>query len=452
MKILLLVHLFLPDYFSGTEILTLHTAQELQSRGHEVQVFTGFPGAADIPDDQRFDSYEFEGISVSRFKHAHRVMGRQNNVAEQEYNNQLVAEHFTRLLDKFQPDVVHFFHLMRLSASVIDVCVQRGIPTVLTPTDFWFVCPAAQLRLEDGSMCAGPDSIGANCVRHLAALKMPGRTADFLNQLPESLVRGVVRVALLPPIKHWGPARLVSALSRREKFLTERLNQINRVLVPTRVMQQTLLQHGLEPARASYCSYGIRLPERAAPEPRTSGSVVLGVIGIGEHKGPHVLIQAVRKLPKADLVVRIYGRHSDFPDYVDRLKALAGDDHRIEFCGSFPNDQIGNVLSELDVLVVPSIWFENAPLVIYSAQAARLPVIGSNVAGVSELITHDDNGYLFPPGDVDHLAEIIGPLAQDRGQLARLSERARMPKTIASYTDELLAVYAELGALRSQEQ
>ena len=452
MKILLLVHLFLPDYFSGTEILTLHTAQELQSRGHEVQVFTGFPGATDLPDDQRFDSYEFEGISVSRFKHAHRAMGRQNNVAEQEYNNLLVAEHFTKLLDKFQPDVVHFFHLMRLSASVINVCAQRGIPTVLTPTDFWFVCPAAQLRLEDGSMCAGPDSVGANCVRHLAALKMPGLAANLLNRLPESLVRGVVRVALLPTIKHWGPARLVSALSHREKFLTKRLNQINRVLLPTRVMQQTLLQHGLEPARTQYCSYGIRLPDRVAPEPRNSGPLVLGVIGIGEHKGPHVLIQAVRKLPQADLVVKIYGRHSDFPDYVDRLKALAGDDHRIEFCGSFANDQIGDVLSKLDALVVPSIWFENAPLVIYSAQAAGLPVIGSDVAGVSEQITHDDNGYLFPPGDVDRLAEIIGRLAQDRGQLTRLSERARMPKTIASYTDELLTVYGELGAARSQEQ
>ena len=452
MKILLLVHLFLPDYFSGTEILTLHTAQELQSRGHEVQVFTGFPGAADIPDDQRFDSYEFETIRVSRFKHAHSPMGRQNNVAEQEYNNLLVAEHFSALLDKFQPDVVHFFHLMRLSASVIDVCVQHGIPTVLTPTDFWFVCPAAQLRLEDSSMCAGPDSIGANCVRHLAALKMPGRAAGLLNQLPASLVRGAVQVAMLPPFQHWGPARLVSALSRRESFLRDRLNQINRVLVPTRVMQQTLLRHSLEPACTQYCSYGIRLPASTAPASRTPGPLVLGVIGIGEHKGPHVLIQAVRKLPKADLVVKIYGRHSDFPDYVDRLKALAGDDHRIEFCGSFPNDQIGNVLSELDVLVVPSIWFENAPLVIYSAQAARLPVIGSNVAGVSELITHDDNGCLFPPGDVNRLAEIIGQLAQDRGQLARLSERARMPKTIVSYTDELLAVYGELGAARSQEQ
>lgn len=452
MKILLLSHLFLPDYFSGTEILTLHTAQELKSRGHDVQVFTGFPAAADLPDEQRFDRYEFEGIPVTRFKHAHSPMGRQNNVAEQEYDNHLAAEHFTALVEKFEPDVVHFFHLMRISASVIDVCVQRGIPTVLTPTDFWFVCPAAQLRLEDGSMCAGPDSVGANCVHHLAALKMPGRAADFLNRLPETLVHGVVRVAVMPPFKHWGPARLVAALSRRENFLRERINWISKVLVPTRVMQQTLRQHGLEPARTQYCSYGIRLPTVAAPTPRTHGPLILGVIGVGEHKGAQVLIQAARKLVDLDLVVRIYGRPTDFPDHVDSLKALANGDRRIEFCGSFPNDQIGSVLSKLDILVVPSLWFENAPLVIYSAQALGLPVVGSDVAGVAELITHEDNGCLFPAGDFNRLAEIISRLAGDRGQLARLSERARMPKTISSYTDELLAVYGELGALRSQER
>lgn len=452
MKILLQAHLFLPDYFSGTEILTLHTAQELKSRGHEVQVLTGFPAAADIPDNQRFDCYEFEGIPVTRFKHAHSPMGRQNNVAEQEYDNQLAAEHFAALVDKFQPDVVHFFHLMRISASVIDVCVRCGIPTVLTPTDFWFVCPTSQLRLPDGSMCAGPDAVSSNCVRHLAALKMPGRAATLLDLLPGPLVYRLVQMASLPPFKHFGPARLVSALSRRKEFLRDRLGRINKVLVPTRVMQRTLLQHGLVPAQAHFCSYGIRLPEGFARVPRTYGPLILGVIGIGEHKGAHVLIQAARKLVDVDLVVRIYGRPTDFPDYADWLKTLANGDHRIEFCGSFPNDQIGSVLSQLDVLVVPSLWFENAPLVIYSAQASGLPVVGSDVAGVAELVTHEDNGCLFPPGDFNRLAEIISRLAEDRGQLARFSERARMPKTIASYTDELLVVYGELGAPRSQER
>lgn len=445
MKILLVVHLFLPDYFSGTEILTLHTAQELKSRGHEVQVLTGFPATVALSDAERFDSYEYEGIPVTRFKHAHTAMGGQLNVAEQEYDNHLAARHFTALLDEFQPDLVHFFHLMRISASVVDVCRQRGLPTVLTPTDFWFVCPTSQLRLPDGSMCPGPDAFGSNCVRHLASLKMRGFAASVLEQLPEPMLSGVVRLASAAPLRWLKPASLVAALSQRQTFLKERLNHIDKVLVPTRSMQQILHQHGLDPAHVRFCSYGIRLPQQSAREPRTQGQLRLGVIGIGEHKGAHVVIEAMRKLPQADLMFKIYGRPSDFPDYARRLEILASGDPRVEFCGSFPNDQIGLILSQLDILLVPSLWFENAPLVIYSAQAAGVPVVASDVTGVAELITDGDNGRLFPPGDVDRLAGIIAGLAQERGQIARYSERARMPKTIAFYTDELLAIYAELG-------
>ncbi len=445
MKILLVSHLFLPDYFSGTEILTLHTALELQSRGHEVQVLTGFPATGTLADAERFDRYEYEGIAVTRFKHAHTPMGDQHNEAEQEYDNHLVAKKFAALLDEFQPDLVHFFHLMRISASVVDVCRVRGLPTVLTPTDFWFVCPTSQLRLPDGSMCPGPDALGANCVRHLASLKMRGFAASALAQLPAPLLSGVVRLAVLAPLRPFKPFSLVAALSRRQTFLKERLNRMDRVLVPTRSMQQILQRHGLDPARVQFCPYGIRLPKLPARAPRASGPLRLGLIGIGEHKGAHVVIQAMRKLSDVDLALRIYGRESDFPDYVRRLKALAGADPRVQFSGSFPNDQIGLILSQLDVLLVPSLWFENAPLVIHSAQAAGVMVVASDVAGIAELITDGDNGRLFPAGDVDRLAGIIAALAQDRDQIERYSERARMPKTIASYVEELIAVYAELG-------
>ena len=446
MKILLVVHLFLPDYFSGTEILTLHTALELKSRGHEVQVFTGFPATVALSDAQRFDRYVHEGIPVTRFKHAHTAMGGQHNVAEQEYDNHLAAQQFTALLDEFQPDLVHFFHLMRVSASVVAVCRQRGLPTVLTPTDFWFVCPTSQLRLPDGSMCPGPDVLGANCVRHLASLKMRGLAASVLNRLPTPLLSGVVRLASQTPLRHRQAFNLVAALSQRQTFLKVQLNSIDRVLVPTRAMQHVLQQHGLDPAHVRFCSYGVRVPQQPVREPSASGALRLGVIGIGEHKGAHVVIEAMRKLPDANLVFKIYGRPSDFPDYARRLETLASGDRRVQFCGSFPNEQIGLILSQLDILLVPSLWFENAPLVIYSAQAAGVPVVASDVTGVAELITDGDNGRLFPPGDVDRLAEIIAALAQDRDQIDRYSERARMPKTIASYADELLAVYGELGA------
>ena len=70
MKILLTAHQFLPDYFSGTEILTYSVAKELISRGHEVIVFTGYPARVALPDSERFDSYRYEDIEVYRFHHA----------------------------------------------------------------------------------------------------------------------------------------------------------------------------------------------------------------------------------------------------------------------------------------------------------------------------------------------------------------------------------------------
>ncbi len=451
MRILLTVHQFLPEHSSGTEILTLHTALELKARGHEVQVLTAIPAATGMPDEERFDRYEVDGISVTRFRHAHSPMGDQNNVAEQEYDNHLVARHFASLAESFRPDVLHFFHLARLSASIVEVCLQRGIPTVLTPTDFWFVCPTCQLRLPDGTMCPGPDRVAANCVRHFAGLKPHGLAAAALDRLPGMAVVGMVKAASLPPFRRFGAARLVSALSRRQGFLKDRLNRIDKVLVPTRLMQRTLQGHGLNPAHVEYCAYGIRLPRTIARGLHAQGQLKIGVIGLGEHKGAHILVQAVRKLPGLDLALRIYGRPADCPEYVQRLEELAGGDPRVEFCGGFPNDEIGVVLSQLYVLAVPSLWFENAPLVVYSAQAAGVPVIASDVAGIAELVTDGDNGRLFPAGDVDSLARILAQLTANPGQLAALAARARKPKTIATYADELLAVYAGLMANEGQK-
>ena len=444
MKIVLVVHLFLPDYFSGTEILTLYTAQELKSRGHQVHVFAAFPATAGLQDHQRLDHYEYEGIPVTRFKHAHAHMGGQNNVAEQEYNNQLAAKFFTALLQQFQPDVVHFFHLMRISASVVDICDQRGLPTVLTPTDFWFICPTSQLRLPDGSICAGPDRFGANCVRHLATLKKPGLITKILNHIPPPVFMGMVQMAKLPAFKHIKPFNLVSAMSERKDFMRQRINRINKVLIPTRVMHEALMQQGLDPARVQRCTYGIKLPVVSETDHHKNGPLKIGIIGLGEHKGAHVVIQAVRQLPGLNLVLQIFGRPTDFPAYAEQLKNLANGDHRVQFCGTFKNEEIGDVLVHMDVLVVPSLWFENAPLVIYCAQAVGIPVIGSDMAGIAELVTDHDNGRLFPAGDAHRLAEIIAELAQDQAQIKRMSQCARIPKTIAAYTDQLVAVYSEL--------
>lgn len=157
------------------------------------------------------------------------------------------------------------------------------------------------------------------------------------------------------------------------------------------------------------------------------------------------MIQAMRRLEGCTaLELQVYGRPDFDRRYHARLTALAAGDARIRFCGTFPNAQIGEVLSAMDVLVVPSIWYENAPLVVYEAQAAGCAVVATDLGGLSEVVEHEVNGLLFPVGDADALARAIRRLEADRGLLARLSMNSRPPKSDREYVDELLAIYASV--------
>jgi glycosyltransferase involved in cell wall biosynthesis len=158
-----------------------------------------------------------------------------------------------------------------------------------------------------------------------------------------------------------------------------------------------------------------------------------------------VLLEAVRSLP-ADMPVevKVYGELEQFPEYVRRLRALAGNDERIAFCGTFPNKRIGEILYGLDVLVIPSVWYENTPLTCYFAQAAGVPVVATDTESMREVVADGINGFLFPTGDVRGLAGIIRLLCIDRAAVRRLSDHARKPKTISSYVDELERMYDEV--------
>ncbi len=447
MKLLLTVHQFYPDSTGGTETLTLDTAKELRRQGHEVTIFAGFHTKRPLQDEERFDSYEYCGFRVERFYH-HRVpMGQQENIAEAEHNNTFFGEHFTSYLKRVRPDVVHFFHMLRMSASMVEACYRLDVPTVMTPTDFWLVCPTIQLLLPNNSLCAGPDVNSVNCLRHIVSLSQPRSIDSVFSIAPDWLVARTVQAVRRMPRVAKGPISHIQALVHRPDFLRSCFRKIDRVLVPSRILERTLKQNGYVSDNMVVSPYGIDLSHSYSE--RVFGSndrrLRLGFIGtLYKHKGAHVLIRAIRSLPQSEAVeLKVYGDTGQFPAYVQELKQVAGSDSRIEFCGTFPNSQIGAILASLDVLVVPSIWYENTPLVIYSAQAAGCPVIASNLGGMSEVVRHNDNGLLFAPGDASELASMIAQLARNRERVRQLS-KTNKPKSISDYAKELTQVYADI--------
>lgn len=399
-----------------------------------------------LADHQRFDRYEHEGIRVNRFFFNPTPMGRQSSVGELEYNNLLFGEWFKDFLGRFKPDMVHFFHLGLISASAIDACYELNLPRVMTPTDFWLVCPNCQLRLPDNSPCRGPDNDSLNCVQHAASNVLSAPLSLVFKTIPRSwlaLATDSICTGLLSRTRRFPSIR---ALRNRSPFLRQRMNMLDRVIAPTKLMGEILLENGLDARKVIYSRFGLR-PAKIVPRvDHAEGKIRVGFIGgLAQHKGAHVLLNAIRSLPNlAAIEVKVYGDLDFDPQYSRSLEKLAENDERISFCGTFPNESIGEVFSELDVLVVPSVWYENTPLVIYSAQEAGCPVIASNLGGMSEVIKHEKNGLLFEAGDFAGLASAIERLAQDRALLSRLSRNAEKPKSISDYVSELLTIYGEV--------
>jgi len=444
MRILLTTHQFFPQFAAGTEILTCSVAHELIKRGHVVHVLAGHPDKAILPDEERFDEYDYDGIHVYRFHHAYIEMGGQVSMIEVGYNNHLGADYFERILKSFKPDVVHFFHLNRLGTGLIDRAVQAGIPRFMTPTDFWTICPTGQLLLDDGSLCAGPSPRVGNCLKHMAQNVQNGWLGKTLNLIPTSGVDLLVKFTKNGSLLKYPKQEEVVAIANRLPVNIARLNHLNGLLVPNKFMKEFLMRYGVEPGLIHERAFGIDMNLSVQNRQYKSHQAKLRVAFIGTlapHKGCHILVDAFKKLPEGSATLKIFGQLTDFPGYVGKLKALASKQKSIEFCGTFPNSEMVEIFKDIDVLIVPSIWYENTPLVLYSAQAAQCPVVVSNLPGLTEVVQEGENGLLFVTGNSVDLARQLHRLISEEGLLQRLSIHARPPKSTKSYVDDLLSMW-----------
>ena len=98
--------------------------------------------------------------------------------------------------------------------------------------------------------------------------------------------------------------------------------------------------------------------------------------------------------------------------------------------------------------MVPSRWYENAPVVIYEAFAAKTPVIATDLGGMSEVVKHDKNGLLFELENLSDLAKQLRRLAEQPGLLEKLRGGIGPVKTVEDSMSEMEQLYEELVGVR----
>ncbi|HEY9712292.1 MAG TPA: glycosyltransferase, partial [Chroococcales cyanobacterium] len=117
---------------------------------------------------------------------------------------------------------------------------------------------------------------------------------------------------------------------------------------------------------------------------------------------------------------------------------------KIEFAGTFPNAELGRVLENIDVLVVPSRWYENTPLVMQSALATKTPLIVTNLGGMSELVRDGVNGLLFELNDYQSLSRCLKKVIDTPGLLTEFMSNIAPERTVSQMVDDIEAVYEKV--------
>lgn len=415
MNILLVVHRFLPN-LAGVEICTLNLARSLASR-HNVLVYFR-DHASQTPGFRAVDDV-VAGLPVRRV--SLNLTGWRRNRYRQfvsSYRNPEIEWDFAQTLARFRPDVVHFQHLMYLSARLVDISGRRGIPAVITLHDFWFKCSQTLLLRPTGEICQDKDGFRA--------------CADCINGRRRSW------------LKRWLKAGM---LRRRDSLLRQALRGAQAVIAPSHFLKDQFVRDGYLPADSIFVIENgidatgvLRHRERVDGEPTRFAYVG----SIAFHKGVHVLIEAFNHM-RGPAVLDIYGCLETYPAYAAGLRdEIVHPGIRLR--GPLERSDIWRVLSETDVLVVPSLWYEaNSPLVMREAFAAGVPVIVSDLGAVAEKVRDGVDGLIFPPGDSQALRMVLQRLVDDPVLIEQMRQRIEPVTRVAENTQRMESIYVAVG-------
>ena len=407
MKILYVVHQFFPLFHTGSERLTLDTAKQIQRMGNYVSVLTYEPN---LPIDknqkerknndegfQRLDKnllkkeYQVDTIPVIAFKYAKPTMGFQ--IFDSNMENQML-----NVVKNF--DLIHFTHPM-FFCSALKACKKLGIPTVLTTSDTWLLCPRS-LVTSNFQLCDGPEE-GNKCMRDC----------------------------------YYGEEILTRYKDAKYFF-----ENVDRVFASSYFARRTFRENGWKRKMdvIHYSRDYSNVSIEGEPE-----EIVFGFMGsLIWHKGVDVLIKAFKKVQNEKIKLKIYGRGDERDPYLKDIQELAKDDNRIEFSGTFVHEDLAKIMKEFSVVVVPSSYRDNFPLVMQESLAHLKPLIGSRNGGIPEAVNDGINGYLFNPGNVDQLAEIIQRISDNPEIIKKLKDGIKLPPRIEAEALRYENVYREL--------
>lgn len=375
MRVLTVSSFYPPNVIGGAEICARNLSHGLIERGHDVAVLTAAPTPADQLWGERRD-----GVTMFRVATPHLYPVAEARAAAgwrkpvwhlQDVLDPRNRANFERTLDAFRPDMVHIHWIQGLGYNGLSVFARRDLPVAITFHDLAYVCLRTTM-FRDGHEC---ERLCRDCA--LSA------------RIKRGLLDAVPRLGFIAPSR--------AILDQVAKFLPIGGRPRFHIPNPNRYPRATVAH---------------------APSDRLR---LLFVGRLEQTKGINFLLALLAPLAeRARFSLTVLGKGPE----EDALRARYGDAPWLKIAGHVPLQTVADEMATADLCLMPSLWAENSPGVLFQALAAGLPVMASDKGGLPELIRDGQNGYLLPAGDAAAWTEALTELIEDPGRLAPLRTEA----------------------------
>jgi glycosyltransferase involved in cell wall biosynthesis len=229
------------------------------------------------------------------------------------------------------------------------------------------------------------------------------------------------------------------------------MTEVDAVVALCEWVKAVLLRNGVAPSKVVVSRQGLsdwnRDRSTAFEERSQQSPLRVAFFGrLDPTKGIHILVDAISSAPDLPVTLDVFGvvQGDGNSRYVRMLRARAADDSRISFPAPVSPQGVVAQMRRYDVVAVPSQWLESGPLVVMEAFAAGVPVIGSDLGGIAELVTHNVDGIRIEPGSSDAWRTALQAFCRDSQLLATLRNGVSSPRIIADVACDMAALYKSI--------
>ncbi|BAZ47941.1 group 1 glycosyl transferase [Nostoc sp. NIES-4103] len=436
MKVIQVPFCFYPDPVGGTEVYVDALSRNLQQQG--VEVLVAAPGEVD-------QSYLYNQLPVRRFAVSSKVENLREIYGE---GDRQAALEFSRILEAEQPDVVHLHAFTSgVSLRLVQAAKERQIPVVFTYHTPTVTCQRGTMMRWGTEICDGKVDLQTCAQCTLQGLGLNLASAKAIGSLPPQIGRWLGNLNLQGGV--WTALRMTELVSLRHAVLQALLSEVDHIVAVCNWVRDVLLVNDVSPDKITVIRQGLcqDLPQKYSYNQKCTTPILkIAFLGrLDPTKGIDILIQALQAVPELPISLDIYGiaRGANDP-YQEKLHNLALKDPRISFKAPVAAAQVTATLAKYDLLAVPSQWLETGPLVVLEAFATQMPVIGSDLGGIAELVESEVNGILVEPASVVAWGQALQRLCQNRDLLMQLKAGIPQPQTMATVAQEMEKIYLSL--------